>query len=287
MLSRIALSPQQQRVFTNCSPQLKSITLARHSIQQIKYWHKNQSCKAMKKKSREKFTEKWAKYFGSKTELPICFWYSDDKVQNQEIVAKSWNCIIGMLHKIRKGSSASFSAGSIGCQGGKCYSGFAGRPAGLNMFLSTGKEKYLMTPEIAQKAIDQFPTFEAPAKYITFKRWDQLEEDDQPEVVIFFATPDVLSGLFTLANFDQTDPFTNIAPFSSGCGSIISYPYQESKKENPKAILGLFDVSARPYVPENTLSFALPMKKFKKMIQYMDESFLATEDWQKVCKRLI
>jgi uncharacterized protein (DUF169 family) len=240
----------------------------------------------MKKELQEEFITKWGKYFGSDTDLPICFWYANDKVQDQEIVAKSWNCIIGLLHKIRKGSSASFSADSIGCMGGKCYSGFAGRPAGLNMFLSTGKEKYLKNAEIAQIAIDQFPVFIAPKKYITFKRWDQLNENDSPDVVIFFATPDVLSGLFTLANFDQTDPFTNIAPFSSGCGSIISYPYQESKKENPKAILGMFDVSARPYVPENTLSYAIPMKKFEQMIQNMDDSFLTTEDWQKVQKRI-
>ncbi|WP_461641353.1 DUF169 domain-containing protein [Labilibaculum euxinus] len=240
----------------------------------------------MKKELQEEFTAKWAKYFGSETELPICFWYSNEKVQDQEIVAKSWNCIIALLHKIRKGTAASFSADSFGCMGGKCYSGFAGRPAGLNMFLSTGKEKYLKTPEIAQQAIDQFPVFAATAKYITFKRWDLLNEKDEPDVVIFFAAPDVLSGLFTLANFDQTDPFTNIAPFSSGCGSIISYPYLECKKENPKAILGMFDVSARPYVPENTLSYAVPMKKFKNMIQNMDESFLTTEDWMKVKKRI-
>ncbi len=242
--------------------------------------------KVMKKKLQEEFITKWAKYFGSDTDLPICFWYGDDKVQDQEIVAKSWNCIIGLLHKIRKGSPASFSADSIGCMGGKCYSGFAARPTGLNMFLSTGKEKYLKTPEIAQKAIDQFPVFMAPKKYITFKRWDQLNETDKPDVVIFFATPDILAGLFTLANFDQSDPFTNIAPFSSGCGSIISYPYQESKKENPKAIIGMFDVSARPYVPANTLSFAIPIKKFEQMLQNMDESFLTTEDWAKVKKRI-
>jgi hypothetical protein len=35
----------------------------------------------------------------------------------------------------------------------------------------------------------------------------------------------------------------------------------------------MFDVSARPYVPGSTLSFAMPMKKFSAMINDMDESF--------------
>jgi hypothetical protein len=50
---------------------------------------------------------------------------------------------------------------------------------------------------------------------------------DDPEVVIFFAQPDVLSGLFTLANYDEADPNGVFAPFAAGCGSIVHYPYLE------------------------------------------------------------
>lgn len=247
---------------------------------------KSNSSQIMNKQLQHDFLEKWHRYFGVEAELPICFWYSSERIQEKEIVAQSWNCIIGLLHQIRQGKDASFSVDSLGCRGGKCYSGFAERPEGLNVFLSTGKERYLKSPEIAQEAIDQFPVYKAPAKYLSFKRWDRLKEGDDPAVVIFFATPDVLSGLFTLANFDQTDRFTSLAPFSSGCGSIISYPFLEAQKENPKPILGMFDVSARPYVPENCLSFAIPMKKFESMIANIDESFLITDAWKKVKTRI-
>jgi len=46
----------------------------------------------------------------------------------------------------------------------------------------------------------------------------------------------------------------------------------------------MFDVSARPCVPEGVLSFSVPMVKFMKMIGYMDESFLITDSWKKVQK---
>jgi hypothetical protein len=48
----------------------------------------------------------------------------------------------------------------------------------------------------------------------------------------------------------------------------------------------MLDVSARPFVPEDTLSFAVPMKKFLKMIDNMEESFLITNSWKKVQKRI-
>ncbi|UCD58900.1 MAG: DUF169 domain-containing protein, partial [Candidatus Hydrogenedentota bacterium] len=116
--------------------------------------------------------------------------------------------------------------------------------------------------------------------------WDKIDAEDEPRAVIFLAPPDVISGLFTLANFSSLDPQGVITPFSSGCGSIISYPLAEGESENPRAVLGMFDVSARPFVKENVLSFAAPMKKFVRMVGDMDESFLITGSWKKVSRRI-
>ena len=63
--------------------------------------------------------------------------------------------------------------------------------------------------------------------------------------------------------------------------------YLEKASARPRGVLGMFDVSARPYVPKNTLSFAVPMKKFVRMIEHMDESFLITPSWDKVRKRIV
>jgi len=48
----------------------------------------------------------------------------------------------------------------------------------------------------------------------------------------------------------------------------------------------MFDVSARPFVPADVLTFAVPMKKFESMVENMDESFLITESWAKVKNRI-
>lgn len=241
----------------------------------------------------ERFREKWKKYF-SGAELPITFYYTDQEGRGELVPAPSGHqCLIGVLGKVRKGNSLCFEADSIGCGGAKRYLGYAPEiMPGFEYFLSCGiegkieGERYKKTPEIVKQIMEKAPFFEAPARFIIFKRWDQLKEEDEPEVAIFFPRPDVLSGLFTLAGFEEVESDGVIAPFAAGCGSIVLYPYMEKDRERQRGVIGMFDVSARPYVPQDRLSFAVPINKFKRMVNDMDESFLITPSWDKVCKRI-
>lgn len=243
---------------------------------------------------KEQFLKQWKEYFNG-AELPIVFYYSDNP-GDIEVIKKPTTdhvCLIGVLNKARKGESLCFNAESIGCFGGKRYLGYLKqlRP-NFEYFLSCGipgemeGERYKKSPEIVTELMKNLPEFTAPAKYIIFKRWDMLTGKDNPDVVIFFAIPDVLSGLFTLAGFDESEPNSVIAPFSAGCGSIVMYPYLEREKPGPKCVVGMLDVSARPYVPSGTVTFSAPMNKFETMISNMKESFLITSSWEKVRKRI-
>lgn len=241
---------------------------------------------------KDKFIALWEKYFG-KAELPIIFYYTDiEHHAEPSKKAEKWNCFIGELAKVRKGKTIVFDEASIGCGGGKKYLGFNDqlRP-GFEYFLSCGNneiegERYLQSPDLVEKFLKNAPFLPAKGSKIVFKRWDLLLENDKPEVVIFFATPDVLSGLFTLAGYDREDMNGNFAPFGSGCASIIQYPLAESKQPNPRAVIGMMDVSARPFVQENVITFAVPFKRFEEMVDYMDESFLITKSWEKIRKRI-
>ena len=242
---------------------------------------------------KEDFLEKWKKYFRN-ADLPFALSYSDDEKYAEHLRPVSGHvCMIGQLAVVRKGQTLSFTQDTLGCFGGVRYSGFPSefRPE-FRYFLSCGipgqleGERYKKTPELVEQYVKETPVPPAEGKYLVFKRWDQLEKDDDPQVVVFFAAPSVLSGLFTLANFSSHDPQAVITPFCSGCGSIISYPLAERDSENPRAVIGMFDVSARPFVKPGILSFAAPMKKFVQMIEDMDESFLITDSWKKVSRHL-
>ena len=247
----------------------------------------------MDMKVKEKFSVLWSKYFND-AELPVTFYYTDEEGHAGLLKPTSGHrCIIGDLLKVMKGISVSYSAESVGCFGGKRYLGFGQTiMPDFEYFLSCGipgkleGERYKKSPELVKEAMEYAPAFKAPARFVVFKRWDKLEKPDNPEVVIFFAQPDVLAGLFTLANFDEAEPNGVFAPFSAGCGSIAQYPYLEGKSERPRGVIGLFDISARPFVNRDVLTFSVPMNKFLGMIDNMEESFLITGSWKKIQKRI-
>ena len=209
----------------------------------------------MKTELKEQFLNLWKKYFGV-AELPITFYYTNDDGGAEKAVKPSGrSCLICELTKVRNGRSLYYNMDSLACGGARRYLGYTSKMrSGFEYFLSCGNdqlegERYIRTPEMVKEFMKNQKTLPIDGKNIVFKRWDNLTLHDDPDVVIFFANPDVLSGLFTLANFDQTEPNGTITPFGAGCGSIIHYPYLESLTERQRAVIGLFDPSARPCVP--------------------------------------
>jgi uncharacterized protein (DUF169 family) len=238
---------------------------------------------------RDRFVTLWQKYCPG-AELPITFEIGEGGGTAEKAkIPDGWRCIICDLARVRKGTSLVFDRTSVTCSGGLFYMGYeTQRSENFRYFLSSGKpgvvegERYKRTPEIVDEIDARHVSLPAEGRCYTFMRWDKLTFEDNPDVVIFFARPEVLSALFTLANFDQADPNGVICPFGSGCSSIIHYPRLEQKSDHPKAVFGMFDPSARPCVPVDILTLAIPIKKFEKMIGSMDESFLITRTWDKV-----
>ena len=241
---------------------------------------------------RDTFTALWNKHFG-RADLPVTFYYSyNDGGAHWAEKQHGWSCIVCELAKVRSGRSLVFNAERVKCGGARRYLGYTDkmRP-GFENFLSCGNgktegERYLRTPELVKEYMKSQRMLPISGMNLVFKRWDKLQESDEPDVVIFYAKPDVLSGLFTLANFDQAEPNGTYTPFGSGCASIIHYPYLETITERQRAVIGMFDPSARKCIPENEITFAIPMKRFEKMIGYMEESFLITDTWSVIRKRL-
>jgi hypothetical protein len=126
----------------------------------------------------------------------------------------------------------------------------------------------------------------APAAYCVFKPIEQFQDEIKPEVVVFFASPDILSGLFTLTNYALEHTDAVYTPFGSGCGTILTHPLKEAEKEKPRAVLGMFDVSARPMVEKDVLTLSMPYSIFLRLLENVSGSFLETESWKKVLQRI-
>ena len=239
------------------------------------------------------FSDGWRRHFPG-AEFPLAYWYSDATDGIPEApTRRGQRCIICDLAEVRAGHPMAFEVRGVACGGGRRYLGFTQNlHPQFDYFLSCGipgkleGERYKKSPELVREMLEGQPAFKAPGRYIIFTPWDLLRKQDQPAVLIFFATCDVLAGLFTLANYDRADPNGVIAPMGSGCGSVVYHPYRELSSDQPRAVLGMFDVSARPCVAGSELTLSVPWPLFARMVGHMDESFLMTESWKKVRDRI-
>jgi uncharacterized protein (DUF169 family) len=215
----------------------------------------------------------------------------------------TWGCVASMIvATASKGKTAFFDRKTYGCMGGgtglgfgNCYKDFP-----IDYFLSTGikdfqtnvrtrtsleeGEAYIKTPKLAKKFVDSLPMREVPAEFVVFKPISEVSENEKPEMAIFIVNPDRLSALVVLANYGRESNESVMAPFGAGCQTII-YGYSENEKENPRAIIGFFDISARKFIDKNLLSFSVPFKMFKEMENNIGGSFLEREQWLELNKR--
>ena len=100
---------------------------------------------------------------------------------------------------------------------------------------------------------------------------------------MFYATPDMLSGLCGWAFFDTNAADAVVTQFGSGCSSVVSMTIVENARKGQRCFMGLLDPSVRPYVGTNELSFTIPMSRFKSMTKTMKECFLFdSHAWKKV-----
>ena len=228
-------------------------------------------------------------------EPPLVAYYTDEEPENAvQPPQERHSCIIGLLRRARRESiTVYFDSEHFGCMGGGYYMGFLKTPRPkIEYFLSCGipgeleGERYIKTPERAREFFARLQPLKAPARYGVFQPLDCLNPDQEPLVEIFFAPPDVLSGLVVLTCFALESTQAVSLPFSSGCGSILTLPLKEADKDRPGAVLGMFDVSARPFVEPDVLTLAMPHGIFLSLLDNVGESFLITESWHTIRKRI-
>ncbi len=233
--------------------------------------------------NKNQFIENFRNAFGN-YELPIVFWYSEQPMVE---LNKTKGCFIKDLKLAREGGTISLNLDTISCPGGKTYTGFMTLPPQIPNFVSL-KERYKETPEMVADFVKDMNIPSKEGLFINFTSIKNIENFDNIEGLLFFATPDVLTGLISWTFFDTNAPDAVSVPFGSGCSSLISQTIVENKQNGYRVFLGLFDPSVRTRVEANILSLAIPMSRFKKMYYTFEKSCLADSPaWKKVRERIM
>lgn len=252
---------------------------------------------------------------------PVALLWADEKPADaRQFTPGKWGCAVVMFAQAALGRTAALSRETMGCRGGGVGMGFGEvyreTPGGIECFyrfLSSGNagdeagmavaaamegrmspeartsflegEGYLKSPEVAKAFVDALPTLEIPARFVVFKPLEQVDRQrEQPISISFLANPDQISALVVLASYGRKTSENVTAPFGAGCHAIGILSYREAERNPPRAVMGLFDISARRNVAHlidpDVLTFTVPLTMFDEMEQNASGSFLERETWR-------
>jgi uncharacterized protein (DUF169 family) len=236
------------------------------------------------------------KAFGPKPGPPISRELEDQGKVNMQDVFKHFSCVMGNIWLARKKHRAAYiSSEEYGCLGGVFYCSMM-KPnlKFIEHYVTTGisgtpvhGERYLPSPEAMRKFLGKVDPRKAPAKYCIFKPLSLFADSEEPEFVIFFARPEVMSGLVTHTAFTTGDVDCTASPFGAGCTNLVAWPLFYKEKGIDKAIIGGFDPSARKFMKTDELTFTVPWSLYKKMLAALPESmFNVPGAWTEVRKKV-
>lgn len=214
------------------------------------------------------------------------------------------NCVIPVLMTVSKGKIASMDEESCNCPGGAtgcCFGdGFTRRNPGIHKMLSQGYgenappgmpehvrqgERFFCTEELAMKWRNALPYSDKAYPRIVFAPQSRWEEVGIPDLVYLFLNPDQLSALVTMLGSHNGEAINVIAPFGSACQSIL-FAAAEMEEPQPKAVMGLFDISQRYASLAGKLSLTMPYSLWSELQTDLEKSCLTTHAWKEIEKRL-
>jgi uncharacterized protein (DUF169 family) len=211
-----------------------------------------------------------------------------------QTVFSQFSCVMGNIWRARKKKTAAyFDAERFGCPGGAFWLGFM-KPQTETIihYVSTGipgrmkGELYCDSPDELRRIQESIDPRQAPNKFCVVKPLSLFSAVEKPEVIAFFARPESLSGLHQLTVFVTNDPEVVASPWGAACTNLITWPLKYMERGENKAVLGGWDPSARKFFKTDELSFSVPFKMFCQMLERFEESFLMTQTWPTVKKKI-
>ncbi len=252
---------------------------------------------------------------------PVALIWADEKPEGaMEFAPGKWGCVMFLAAAAAKGKTAVASRETFGCFGGRVGFGLGGQyrdfPGGEECFcrfLSNGNagiepgetigrgmaasgatsmaeeflhgERYVKSPAVARKFLACLPMMDIPARYVVIRPLREVDfARDNVRSITLFVTPDQLSALVVLANYDGEDNENVVIPFAAGCQSLGICTFRENERQRPRAVVGMVDLSARKnlrrQLGKEVMSFSVTAAMFQRMEANVAGSFLERETWK-------
>ena len=236
---------------------------------------------------------------------PIGIYFANtEAVCDMDAKPEARNCVIPLLMKVSEGQTISMDEKSCNCAGGAtgcCFGdGFARLNPSICKLLSQGYgedappqmpafvkegERFFYSEAVAEQFKNALPYSERAYPRIVFAPMSRWEEIGEPDLVFVFVNPDQLGAMVSMLCSHNGKVINTIAPYCSACQSIM-FGAEQMDQEEPKAVMGLFDISQRYQPLANLLSMTMPYSLWTGLSKDLDKSCLTTHSWRAIEKRL-
>lgn len=232
------------------------------------------------------------------------FFSNTEAICDMDADPEKRNCVMPLLIKVSEGKVISMDEKSCNCAGGAtgcCFGdGFARWNPSINKLLSQGYgedvpehmpafmkegERFFCTEELVDKWRSSIPYSDKAYPRIVFAPFSRWNEIGVPDLVYLFVNPDQLGALVAMLGSHNGKVTNSIAPHGAACQSIM-FGAEQMDREEPMAVIGLFDISQRYPSLENLLSLTMPYRMWEGLSMDLDKSCLTTHSWRAIEKRL-
>ena len=236
---------------------------------------------------------------------PVGIYFSDTTtVCDLDAAPGRRNCVIPLLMRVSEGQVISMNEESCNCAGGAtgcCFGdGFARLNPTINKLLSQGYgddapeqmpafmkegERFFCTEAVADQWRHALPYSTKAYPRIVFAPMSRWGEIGTPDLVYLLVNPDQLGALVGMLGSHNGRVTNTIAPYCSACQSIL-FGAEQMEREQPMAVMGLFDISQRYPALGGLLSLTMPYTLWEGLSSDLDKSCLTTHSWRAIEKRL-
>lgn len=235
---------------------------------------------------------------------PVGIWFTDTKPEGAfEFDPSKRTCVVSMLVAASKGTMVAVSDATCACPGGAVGLGFgdafARRDTPTDWMLSHGEEcpdwpdgraplrpdmrngeRFFRSSECTRRWRNDMALADADYEYVVMAPV-ACAALGTPDLVWMLANPDQLSALVVMCGYTTGRALNVLAPFCAGCQSIV-LAKQEAAREEPHAIMGMFDISQRHRLPRELLSLTMPYALFDEIDVHCMEGCLVSHAWRQI-----
>jgi Uncharacterised ArCR, COG2043 len=221
-------------------------------------------------------------------DIPVIGFYDSPDIEPfkpiVEPVGRNRNCIFSFYDRWLEGQTLHLTKQKYGCGGaGHWICGIPGRTREEYLDFLVNTEGLKSSFEIMNKWLDAATPYRQEHENILIGPL-KPEQYAYLKTVTFFVNPDQLSGLAIGTEYNRSpeDPPGISAPFGSGCSHLIG---QFKDITVSSAIIGMTDIAARKYIPENLLAFTVTKPLFEQLCSLGERSFLYKAFWKELKQR--